>query len=42
MTLNIFGLTLVDLQAYLVCAAIALILSAPMALSYTVKNHRYS
>ena len=42
MTLNIFGLTLVDLQAYLVCAAIALILGAPMALSYTVKNHRYS
>ena len=42
MTLNIFGLTLVDLQAYLVCAAIALILGVPMALSYTVKNHRYS
>lgn len=42
MELNLFGMTLVDLQAFLVCAAIALVLGVPMALSYTVKNPRYS
>ena len=42
MTLDLFGMKFVDLNAFLICAAIALILGVPMALSYTVKNPRYS
>ena len=42
MTLELFGMKLVDLNAFLVCAAIALILGIPMALCYTVNNPRYS
>lgn len=42
MTLDLFGMKLVDLNAFLVLAAIALVLGIPMALCYTVKNPRYS
>jgi phage-related holin len=42
MTLELFGMKFLDLNAFLVCAAIALILGIPMALSYTVKNAQYS
>lgn len=40
--MQIFGITLTDLQTYFICAAIALLLGAPIALTYTVKNARYS
>lgn len=42
MTLDLFGMKFLDLNAFLICAAIALVLGVPMALSYTVKNPRYS
>lgn len=40
--MEIFGITLTNIQAFFVCAAAALVLGAPIAYTYTVKNPRYS
>ena len=40
--MQIFGTTFTNLQTYFICAAIALLLGAPIALTYTIKNARYS
>ena len=40
--MELFGQQIVSPYSYFICAALALVLGAPIALSYTVRNARYS
>ena len=40
--MELFGTTFSSPYSYFICAALALVLGAPIALSYTVRNSRYS